>query len=114
MQTDAVVMYKREIDREKRERQNRGHRRRLKIETAVSKDSLVLLSINVYLCSEAERASPTPPEGSRHILAPLNLRLVLILVAVPAAPRLLEPVQPLLLHCTPPDLHQKPATHTRS
>lgn len=55
------------------------------------------------LCSEAERASPTPPEGSRHILAPLNPRLVLILVAVPAAPRLLEPVQPLPLHCTPPD-----------
>ena len=86
--------------------------------SVVSKDFVLAfffsLATNVYLCSEAERANPTLPEGSRHILVPLNPRLVLILAVVPAAPRLLEPVQPLLLHCTPPDLHQKPATHTRS
>lgn len=48
------------------------------------------------------------PEESLRILEPLNPRLVLILVAEPAALRPLELVQlPLLQHCTPPDLHHK-------
>ena len=52
------------------------------------------------------------PEESLRILEPLNPRLVLILVAEPAAPRPLELVQlPLLQHCTPPDPNIRRVSH---